>query len=58
MSLIVYDTILKAKEDGFKYFDFGTSSVNMKGRENIFRFKESFGAIGVFRHTYYWRNND
>ena len=58
MSLIIYDTLLKAKDEGFLYFDFGTSSVNMKGRKNIFRFKESFGAVGIFRHTYYWEVND
>jgi hypothetical protein len=32
-------------------FDFGTSSVNMIARENIFEFKENFGANGVFKHT-------
>ncbi len=58
MSLIIYKTILKAKEDGFDYFDFGTSSVNMVGKENIFKFKESFGAVGSFRHTYYWKEEE
>jgi lipid II:glycine glycyltransferase (peptidoglycan interpeptide bridge formation enzyme) len=52
MSLLIFDTILDAKEREFDFFDFGTSSVNMIGRENIFRFKESFGSIGNFRHTY------
>lgn len=52
LSLVVYESILDAQSKGFKYFDFGTSSVNMLGRENIFRFKESFGAVGEFRHTY------
>lgn len=41
----------KSYVDGKSYFDFGTSSVNMVGRENIFRFKEGFGASGFFRHT-------
>lgn len=52
LTLVVYESILAAQSKGFRYFDFGTSSVNMIGRENIFRFKESFGAIGEFRHTY------
>lgn len=52
LTLAVYESILVAKNKGFRYFDFGTSSVNMVGRENIFRFKESFGAVGEFRHTY------
>ncbi len=52
LTFLVVTTILDAKERGFKYLDFGTSSVNMKANPNIFRFKESFGAIGLFRHTY------
>jgi len=28
------------------------STVNMVPRVNVFHFKESFGAIGVFRHSY------
>ena len=52
LTLVVYESILDSKKNGFKYFDFGTSSVNMIGKENIFRFKESFGAIGEFKHTY------
>jgi hypothetical protein len=26
----------------------------MRARPNIFRFKESFGAVGQFRETYRW----
>jgi hypothetical protein len=52
LSLLVYEGILKSKENGFRYFDFGTSSSNMIGNDNIFMFKESFGAIGRFRNTY------
>lgn len=36
----------------YLFYDFGTSSVNMQGRENIFMFKEGLGALGYFRHTY------
>ncbi len=52
LSMLVYESVLQANKEKYKYFDFGTSSFNMVGRENIFRFKESFGAIGIFRHTY------
>ncbi len=52
MSLLIYETILNAQERDFDFFDFGTSSVNMIGRENIFRFKESFGSVGSFKNTY------
>lgn len=52
LSLLIHDAILNSKTSSYKYFDFGTSSVNMHARENIFRFKESFCAIGQFRHTF------
>jgi len=55
LSLVVYETLLKAKEANYDYFDFGTSSLNMVGNENVFKFKEQFGAIGVFRHSYKYK---
>lgn len=55
-SLLIYEAILESQKHGYKWFDFGTSSVNMKGRENIFKFKESFGSVGQFRETYKWCN--
>lgn len=36
----------------YSFYDFGTSSVNMIARENIFSFKEGLGATGHFRNTY------
>jgi hypothetical protein len=53
LSLLVYRGIIKAQAQGFNSFDFGTSSVNMQARENIFMFKEAFGAVGRFRTTYF-----
>lgn len=55
-SLIFY-SLLQARKRGFRYFDFGTSSVNTQGRPNIFRFKEKFGAIGQFRNTFVWKKS-
>lgn len=52
LTFLVKETILDADRRGFRYFDFGTSSVKMRANPNIFRFKENFGAIGLFRHTY------
>lgn len=55
-SLLVYEALVESQKKGFRWFDFGTSSAQMKGRENLFRFKESFGAVGLFRETYLWEN--
>jgi hypothetical protein len=55
LNLLLHDGMKQAEREGFHWFDFGTSSVNMQGRPNIFQFKETFGAIGVFRETYVWQ---
>ena len=51
LSGLIYELIMNCRNNGIRYIDFGTSSVNMKPRETIFRFKESFGAYGCLRHT-------
>ena len=56
LSLLIYNALEQSKLNNFLWFDFGTSSNNMIGNENLFRFKESFGAIGLFRETYLWIN--
>jgi len=55
-SFAINHGILNSAKAGFKYFDFGTSSVNMVAREQIFEFKEGFGALGCFRHTFAWED--
>lgn len=57
LSLLIYEGLERAQKEGFRWFDFGTSSAHMQGSPNIFRFKEGFGAIGVFRETYVWRQS-
>lgn len=57
-SLLVYEALIESQKKGFRWFDFGTSSAKMKGRENLFRFKESFSAVGLFRETYEWSGNE
>lgn len=37
---------------GYKYYDFGTSSVNMNVRKNIISFKEGLGAISQLKNIY------
>jgi hypothetical protein len=54
LSLLIYEALSRCQEGGYSWFDFGTSSIHMQGRENLFRFKESFGAVGWFRDTYFW----
>ncbi|MDD3806790.1 MAG: GNAT family N-acetyltransferase [Candidatus Marinimicrobia bacterium] len=38
---------------GFSYLDFGIFTVNMEPNLGLARFKESFGAGGIFRDTFY-----
>jgi hypothetical protein len=54
LSLLVYNALIFSKNQDMLWFDFGTSSKNMMGVENIFQFKESFNSIGFFRDTYAW----
>ena len=55
LSGLIYQSLINSQNSGFNWFDLGTSSAKMQGRENLFRFKESFGAIGLFRETYLWQ---
>lgn len=54
LSLLVDFSIHRAQVEGYKLYDFGTSTVKMNARPNIFRFKEGFGAEGIFRETMEW----
>jgi len=45
----------RARQEGYRWFDFGTSTAQMQPRDNIFRFKEQFGSVGQFRETFEWR---
>lgn len=47
--------LARSREQGYCWFDFGTSTTQMQPRENIFRFKEQFGSVGQFRQTLEWR---
>jgi len=55
LSLLIFETLKRARIEDYRYFDFGTSSVNMVGRENIFRFRKVSVRFGQFRTTYEWK---
>jgi hypothetical protein len=54
LSLLIMHALERSQEAGYSYFDFGTSTVGMVPRENIFRFKESYSKTGMFRETFQW----
>lgn len=54
LSLLIYNGLEKSKQINDLWFDFGTSTSNMKGKVEIFNFKESFNSIGSFRDTFKW----
>lgn len=53
-NLVNHHVIRWAREKGFGYYDFGTSSLRMEPNEGLIRFKESFGGGAVLRDTYVW----
>lgn len=52
ISLLVYEITRWAHRNGFRIFDFGTQTIDMVPVEGSTKFKETFGAVGVFRQTY------
>jgi len=51
VNLLFYEMICRAIEQGFRYLDFGIFTVQMEPNFGLARFKESFGASGMFRDT-------
>ena len=43
----------RSHDEGFKFLDFGIFTVNMDPNWGLGRFKENFGARGIFRDTFY-----
>jgi hypothetical protein len=54
LTLSIIRGLERARRDGYRWFDFGTSTVAMQPRENVFRFKEQFASVGIFRETFEW----
>jgi CelD/BcsL family acetyltransferase involved in cellulose biosynthesis len=52
VSLLVHEITKWAHREGFRLFDFGRQTIDMVPQEGSTRFKETFGALGVFRTTY------
>lgn len=54
-TFLVMHALRQSSERQFLWFDFGTSSINMVPRPNIFEFKENFTRTCFFRETFEWR---
>lgn len=52
VNLLFYEIIRWCNERDFRYLDFGIFTVNMDPNFGLGRFKENFGASGVFRDTF------
>lgn len=51
VNLLFYEVFRWCIAQGFRFLDFGIFTVNMQPNWGLGRFKESFGAQGVFRDT-------
>lgn len=51
LNLLFYEIFAYYAAHGIKWYDFGTFTLNMEPNLGLGRFKESFGAHGVFRDT-------
>ncbi len=52
INILFYRIIEWCIENGIKYLDFGTYTLNMEPNLGLAYFKEGFGAVGIFRDTY------
>ncbi|MBN1155764.1 GNAT family N-acetyltransferase [candidate division KSB1 bacterium] len=52
VNYLFFEIIKWAISQGFSYLDFGIFTVDMDPNWGLGRFKESFGALGVFRDTF------
>lgn len=53
VNLLFYNIIKEGISRGLDYLDFGLFTVNMEPNWGLGRFKESFGARGILRDTWY-----
>ena len=51
VNLLFYSIFDWAIQQGFRIYDFGTFTVNEEPNMGLGRFKENFGASGIFRDT-------
>ncbi len=53
VNLLFYEIMKRYKTENYKFLDFGIFTVNMEPNWGLGRFKENFGARGIFRDTFY-----
>ena len=53
VNLLFYEIMKQYQKEGFRFLDFGIFTVNMEPNWGLGRFKENFGARGIFRDTFY-----
>ncbi len=53
VNLLFYEIMKHYQDEGYKFLDFGIFTVNMDPNWGLGRFKENFGARGIFRDTFY-----
>ncbi|MBN1755254.1 GNAT family N-acetyltransferase, partial [bacterium] len=53
VNLLFYEIIRWGIEHRYSYLDYGIYTVNMDPNFGLAKFKESFGAVGIFRDTYF-----
>lgn len=53
VNLLFYEIMKQYRQEGFRFLDFGIFTVNMEPNWGLARFKENFGARGIFRDTFY-----
>ena len=52
--VLSWDSLLRAKTAGCRWYDFGTSSVNGVVNQGLWRFKRKFGAVDFPRTRWRW----
>ena len=53
VNLLFHEIMNWGQQRGFKYLDFGTFTLNMDPNWGLGKFKETFGAKGLFRDTFF-----
>lgn len=52
VNLLFYEIMKRYNDEGYKFLDFGIFTVAMEPNWGLGRFKENFGARGIFRDTF------
>jgi len=57
MNLLISMDMQKAGQAGCSFYNFGTSSIGLALRDNVWMFKQQFGACGFIRRKLVWNAN-